>query len=122
MRKKDSTFSIHGVDRPGRKKIYDDPVRHLQHWTYLRKKSQALYRNEEWDLSIQDWFRLWDESDQWDNRGRHKDSSAMFMIDPERGWSIDNVEIVNRSVRLKEMLTGREVLIHQRGGRPKRNG
>lgn len=86
-------------------RLYPDATRHDQHWAWLRKKAQAHFRGESWSLTIEQWFELWDKSDQWDNRGRHKDSSAMFMRDPKLGWHVDNVEIVNRSDRLKEIHT-----------------
>jgi hypothetical protein len=107
-----------GVKRIKGDEIYLDPVLHDQHWAWLRKKAQATFRGESWSLSIEEWFDLWAASDQWDNRGRHKDSSAMFMIDPSKGWHTWNVEIVNRSKRLSEINAG-----HPRiKGRPRKNG
>lgn len=103
-----------------RYRIYPDALRHAQHWAWLRKKAQAQYRREEWNLSIDEWFKLWDDSGQWNNRGRHEHASAMFMIDPELGWHVWNVEIVDRTERLRELALARPV--GKRGGRPKKNG
>lgn len=113
-----NTYNIHsmiGIKRKHGECVYMDPVRHDQHWAWLRKKAQAAYRGESWTLSIEEWFALWDKSDQWDNRGRHPNSSAMFMKDPKKGWHIDNVEIVNRTIRLREINTGNPKI----KGRPK---
>jgi len=102
-----------------RYRIYPDDIKHAQHWAWLRKKAQATYRGEDWTLSIDEWFKIWDESGQWDNRGRHRHSSAMFMIDPEKGWHVWNVAIFDRTVKLGEIARGRT---NNKGGRPKKNG
>lgn len=105
--------------RRGRLRCYPDDLRHDQHWAWLRKKAQATFRGEEWTLTIEEWFDIWDKSDQWDNRGRHPHASAMFMKDPEKGWHAWNVEIVDRTVRLSQMASTRH---NNNGGRLKKNG
>lgn len=92
-----------GENFRNRYRIYPDPVRHAQHWAWLRKKAQAHFRGEAWTLTIDQWFQLWDASGQWDNRGRHPHASAMFMRDPELGWHVDNVEICDRTVKLAQL-------------------
>lgn len=106
-------------NRRGSKRLYEDDLRHDQHWAWLRKKAQAAYRGESWTLSIEEWFDMWDKSDQWDNRGRHPHASAVFMKDPEKGWHIWNVAVFDRTVKLAEIARGR---IRNNGGRPKKNG
>lgn len=103
-----------------RYRIYEDDLRHDQHWAWLRKKAQATYRGEAWTLTIDEWFKLWNDSGQWDNRGRHPHASAMFMKDPKKGWHVDNVEICDRTLKLRELATGRTR--PGIGGRPKKNG
>lgn len=99
--------NIKGLKRRLGECLYMDPVRHEQHWAWMRKKAQAIYRNEPWELTIEQFFQLWDDSKQWDNRGRHPGSSAMFMIDTDLGWTIDNVEICDRSKRLRQIHTAK---------------
>lgn len=111
-------YTQNGVKRVKGDEIYLDPVLHDQHWAWLRKKCQAKFRDESWSITIEEWFDLWASSGLWDNRGRHKDSSAMFMIDPEKGWHTWNVEIVNRSKRLSEINSGNPRI----KGRPRKNG
>jgi hypothetical protein len=111
-------YTLDGVKRIKGDEIYMDPVLHDQHWAWLRKKAQAVFRGESWSLTIEEWFDLWAASGLWDNRGRHKDSSAMFMIDPQKGWHVYNVEIVNRSKRLSEINSGNPRI----KGRPRKNG
>jgi len=105
-----NNYNIHemkGLKRKLGECVYMDPVRHAQHWAWMRKKAQAAFRNESWSLTLEEWFDIWDKSDQWDNRGRHTNASAMFMIDPQKGWHTHNVEIVNRTVRLRELHKGK---------------
>jgi hypothetical protein len=87
--------------------MYADFDRHDQHWAYLRKKAQAKFRGEEWSLTIEQWFKLWDDSGLWHNRGRHPHASAVFLQDPEGGWHIHNVEICDRTVKLRELRLGK---------------
>jgi hypothetical protein len=87
--------------------MYADFDRHDQHWAYLRKKAQAKFRGEAWTLTIDEWFKLWDDSGLWHNRGRHPHASAVFLQDPEGGWHIDNVEICDRTVKLRELRLGK---------------
>lgn len=109
-----------GVNFGGRFRIYPDDRKHDQHWAWLRKKAQAKYRGEDWTLTIDEWFKLWDDSDQWDNRGRHPHASAMFMKDPQLGWHIWNVEICDRTVRLRELVKHRHKNGLPGGGRPRK--
>jgi hypothetical protein len=108
-----------GTKMVNKTKIYSDPNRHAQHWAWLRKKAQAVFRGEQWTLTIEQWFKLWDDSGQWENRGRHPHASAIFMQDPELGWHIWNVEVCDRTVKLAELARGRT---NNKGGRPKKNG
>jgi len=85
-------------------RLYADFDRHDQHWAYMRKRAQAKYRGESWTLTIDEWFALWDTSGQWHNRGRHPHASAVFMRDPERGWHVWNVEVCDRTLRLRELM------------------
>jgi hypothetical protein len=110
--------NLFGIKRVKGECVYMDAIRHEQHWAWLRKKAQAKFRGESWTLTIEEWFEVWDKSDQWDNRGRHPNSSAVFMRDPELGWHLWNVEVCNRSQRLREIHLGNPRLT----GRPKKNG
>lgn len=103
---KNSIHNVYGLRRNKGERVYMDPVKHDQHWAWLRKKAQAVFRGEQWTLTIEQWFKLWDDSAQWENRGRHKNSSAVFMQDPDLGWHIWNVEVCNRSNRLRELNSG----------------
>jgi hypothetical protein len=80
------------------KKMYHDQDRHEQHIAFLRARAQANFRKESWQLTIEDYFRLWSED--WYERGRARDSKVLARIDFEQGWTLDNVEITTRYEQL----------------------
>jgi 23S rRNA maturation mini-RNase III len=80
------------------KKMYHDQDLHEQHIAFLRARAQANFRKESWQLTIEDYFRLWSED--WYERGRARDSKVLARIDFEQGWTLDNVEITTRYEQL----------------------
>lgn len=103
---KNAIHNLFGIKRIKGERVYMDPDQHQQHWAWLRKKAQAVFRGEQWTLTIEEWFKLWEDSGMWHNRGRHKDASAVFKIDPNKGWHAWNVEVCNRSKKLRELNSG----------------
>ena len=79
--------------------FYADPVDHARHIAFLKSRSQALYRQEGWHLTIEEYFSLW-PNDLWANRGRQADSYCMVRVDPEKPWSMDNCVIITRYQQL----------------------
>lgn len=73
-----------------------DPVEHKRYRTWIQQKNQAQWREEGWTISYEDWKRLWDESGQWDNRGRARSCYCMTRRDITEPWSVDNVMIITR--------------------------
>lgn len=80
------------------KRMYYDQDLHEQHVAFLRARAQANFRKEEWQLTIEDYFKLWSED--WYERGRARDSKVLARIDFEQGWTLDNVEITTRYEQL----------------------
>lgn len=78
--------------------LYTDPQLHAQHVAFLRARSQARFRKEEWSLTLEDYFTLWKDS--WSQRGRSRDSLVLCRIDLTEGWTLDNVEITTRYEQL----------------------
>lgn len=72
-----------------------DPLAHDKHYAYLKHRAQAKYRAEEYTLTLEDWIELWTD-ELWLQRGRTTDSMCLQMIDIEKGWHFDNVEVVTR--------------------------
>ena len=73
-----------------------DPRRHEQYYAWLKHKSQAAYRLEEHTLTFEQWETLWNDNFAWENRGRENNSVNLTRIDKEKGWSWDNVIIIER--------------------------
>lgn len=86
--------------RPNNWRSGPDLFRHELHYAFIKHKAQAKYRREEYSLTIDDWYSLWD-LDSWLKRGRNKTSICLAQIDPKGGWHIDNVELISRTEHLK---------------------
>jgi len=85
--------------RPERWKTGPDPVEHDKYYSFLKHRTQAVYRGESHSLTWDDWERLW-PTEQWLQRGRTKHSLCLMQLDPEAGWHTYNVEVVERIVYL----------------------
>lgn len=71
-----------------------DPRLHDQYVAWLRARCQARYRHEPWDLTFEDWCQIW--GDQWERRGRTRDTLCLSRKDYDLGWSQDNCDLVTR--------------------------
>jgi len=66
------------------------------HWTNLRfigwhrSRSQAHYRGETWELTMDDWKEFWPDESTWQRRGRGRDDLALTRYDPTVGWTRSN--------------------------------
>jgi hypothetical protein len=76
---------ITGPDIEVRKKYY----------AWLKHRSQAQYRHEEYGLTWEDWQTLWPE-ELWDKRGRTIESLCLTRLDYEGAWTMDNIAICSR--------------------------
>lgn len=74
--------------------MYQDPVEHQMHTSFLRARSQAGYRFEPWELTIEQFMDIW--RDHWHQRGKASQDLCMTRIDPELSWNINNVELLTR--------------------------
>lgn len=72
-----------------------------RYYAYLKHRSQARYRGEEYSLTEQDWCELW-PMDLFERRGRRLESLCLMMIDPELGWRRENVKVTTRKENLKQ--------------------
>jgi hypothetical protein len=61
---------------------------------YNKMKSQAKFRKEAWELTLEDFFELW--RDHWLDRGRGSDNVVLARIDPAQAWHKHNAEITPR--------------------------
>ena len=72
-------------------------VRYAMGKKFHNARLQARFRDEPWELDRETYIDLWLKDNAWQRMGRDSDSLSMTRIDPELGWSVDNVEIVVRS-------------------------
>jgi hypothetical protein len=79
--------------------VYKDPIQHVQHMAFLRARAQAKFRNEEWTLTIEEFFKMWG-TDRWLSRGRKPTDLVMSRRDLEGPWSKDNAIIIARYEQL----------------------
>ena len=66
-------------------------------YAYTRAKNQANHRKESWNLSLEQWFELWDNTTLFYNRGTANHNVVLTRLDPSRPWDVTNVKIMNRT-------------------------
>jgi hypothetical protein len=85
--------------RPHTWLVGPDPQRHYLHQPWHKARSQAHYRGEIWDLTFEQWEKIWDG--RFHLRGRGVDDLCMTMKDPELGWTETNAVIITRREQLR---------------------
>jgi hypothetical protein len=72
---------------------------------YRRQRANAEFREIPWDFTFETWWKLWEDSGMWEERGVGRNAFCMSRIDDEGPYSPSNVEIVpqwqNRSEYLE---------------------
>lgn len=71
-----------------------DPVRHQRYVAFQRARCQAVWRQEGWELTFDQYEAIW--GDQWHRRGRTVDTLCLSRRDYDLPWSPDNVEVITR--------------------------
>lgn len=69
---------------------------------YLRQKANAIKRGIEWQLSLSEWWDIWQSSGKWDKRGRCYGEYVMARHNDEGPYSKDNVKIILNSENIIE--------------------
>ena len=70
----------------------------LQVHAYNLARAQAKYRHETWSLSLQEFLTLWEPY--WHQRGRGTHNMCLYRVNPNLGWTGQNVAVVPRFVQL----------------------
>jgi hypothetical protein len=78
-----------------------DPVDHTLYVQCQRARAQANFRNEDWQITEQEFINIWRIDDRYKLRGRGLNSLCMIRVDTDLPWTIDNVEIISRVEHLK---------------------
>lgn len=72
-----------------------DPMKREKYYAWLKHRSQAAFRKEDYSLTWEDWELLWSDDD-FSRRGRGMDNMCMFLIDRDQGWHLNNVAVEQR--------------------------
>lgn len=74
-------------------------IPHKQYLAWLQMKAQASYREESFELTFEDFQRLWQKN--WDRKGRASDDFCLTRQDPMGAWSPENTLCVRRVEHLR---------------------
>ena len=91
------------MGKPGRPRS-TDPVerdRQSRQLAYIRFACQARYRNEENELTKEQFNELWKDPELWAKRGRHIGCPTMTRVNEEKPWSLENIIIIDRLEQLR---------------------
>lgn len=66
-----------------------DPIQREYYYAYIQQKNQANFRNEQYELSFEQYLTIWGENI--NNRGRRKGQWSMTRYDSTQPWKIGNV-------------------------------
>jgi hypothetical protein len=61
---------------------------------YIQQKCQADQRNIEWLFTFESWWKMWEESGKWNERGRKTGQYCMARKGDIGPYSPDNVDII----------------------------
>ncbi len=93
--KEERCFNTYGCSYEEAKNI-NDGLNFSQKGTttckYYRQKRNAIVRGIGWDISLLDWWLIWDESGKWNARGQG--GYVMARVGDTGSYNKDNVEII----------------------------
>jgi hypothetical protein len=78
-----------------------DEYRHQMYTPWMRQRAQANYRGEEYLLTFDEYFAIW--NGYWHDRGRGADDLCMTREDFTGPWSRDNCYLAVRKELLSEL-------------------
>lgn len=77
-----------------------DPIKREKYYAFLKHRSQAQYRKEQYDLTWEQWQALWINGS-WDQRGKTSDSLCLARLNNQGAWCWSNVRVMTRAEQLK---------------------
>lgn len=96
MTKRTYTFkNKHGRNIAMALRPYKDDRTTSMNTCFIRAKAQAAFRGEEWNLTFEEYFNMWDEH--YDQKGRGREDYSWTRIDPDAPWETSNIMIAKRS-------------------------
>lgn len=60
---------------------------------FIRQRANAKRRGIDWELSFEEWWRIWEKSGKWEQRGVTSDSYVMSRILDHGPYKVGNVVI-----------------------------
>ena len=87
-------------------RTYKDELDHKRHIAFLRMRAQCNYRSEPFDMTIEDFFTLW-QPELWPQRGRNPHDLVLIRKDIEKAWSLANCQVV---FRYQQLCRGKKML------------
>jgi hypothetical protein len=89
-----------------------DQYKHQMYVPWMKARAQARFRQEEWTLTFDEYFDLW--NGKWHERGRDRDSLCMTRHAWSEAWSKDNAVIIERHEHLRAQGLARRGMTYQR--------
>jgi hypothetical protein len=89
---------------PNRWNTGPNPVTHDKYYAWLKHRAQCKFRNEDYNLSWEDWQTLWCD-DKFLQRGRTRDSLCLYKLEIDGVWDISNVQV---GTRMEYLARGKE--------------
>lgn len=77
-----------------------DPIDHDKYYAWLKHRSQARYRNEDYEITWEEWQTIW-PNELFLLRGRKLYDLCIARIDMDQSWNINNIVVHKRSEQLK---------------------
>lgn len=85
----------------GPQRRYKDQFLHDCNLAFVRSRAQARFRNEPWDLTLEQYMVFWRDEDRWGQRGRKPHDLVLTRLDPDEAWDKDNCCIITRQQQLE---------------------
>lgn len=67
---------------------------HVQYRAWVQQRNQAVYREEPWTVTFEQYQDLW--RDHWEQRGRTSSSYMLTRINSDLPWQLDNCCVITR--------------------------
>lgn len=68
---------------------------------WVRSRSQAWYRNEQWELTFEEYCTFFNSANRFYNRSRRSNGIVLTRLDSKKAWSTSNCCIITRINQLR---------------------
>lgn len=70
---------------------------------YIRQRANANRREIPWDFTFETWWKIWEDSGKWEQRGQHSSQYCMSRINDEGPYSPGNVAIITMAENSRQV-------------------